>query len=86
MADVNVIAGARIGKATGYFVFGLLLLAFGLFAALAAAGGARDAEAFADFALLIAGVLIAIGFWIRLFGLIELRLIDIETAIKGSRA
>jgi hypothetical protein len=72
----------RIGRGTGYFVAGVILLFIGIFAALAASGGSSEAAPFAEIALTLAAGLIVVGFWVRLFGLLELRLIDMETALK----
>jgi hypothetical protein len=83
MQDQKTIAAARIGSATGYFSVGAALLAFGLFAAIAAAaaGGGSGAAGAAALCFTFASLLIAIGFWVRLFGLIERRLIDVQRAI-----
>jgi hypothetical protein len=81
------IAPPRIGTGAGWFIAGLLLLALGIFAALAGANGQEpSAVAVASFCLPVAALLIAIGFWVRLFGLLELRLIDLQRVLTGNPA
>jgi hypothetical protein len=80
------VADARIGSgfgwfyaAAGAFLFALLFSTFGgmLGSALAAAGG--------RLCIVLTVLFIAVGFWTRLFGLLERRLIDIQYALTGAR-
>lgn len=82
MESTNI-APPRIGSATGYFIIGAALIAFGLFAAVAAAGGGSGAAGAAGFCLTIGALLIGIGFWVRLFAMLELRLIDLQRDLRG---
>lgn len=82
--DRQSVTAPRIGTGMGYFVVGTFLFAFGLFAGMAAASGSQDAIPFATLCISIAIGLIVVGFWVRLFGLVERRLIDIETALVKS--
>ena len=66
------VAAARIGTGVGFFVAGAVFLGIGAFAGL---GGQA---AFATMCAILGGSLIAVGFWVRLFGMVERRLIDIE--------
>lgn len=74
----------RIGTGIPYFILGGLFFVIGLFPALAAIGGANDALLFATFLFMFGTILIAIGFWVRLFGLLEARLIDIQRAVTNT--
>jgi hypothetical protein len=84
IVDIGGVAPARIGGGIGYIVGGMLCLALAAFAAFAASGGAGGAAgAAAAFSALGLG-LVAIGFWIRLFGLLERRLIDIQLVLLSA--
>jgi len=74
----------RLGSGTGYFVAGSLLLAFGLFAALAATGGGGgSAIGVATFCVPLGAGLLAVGFWVSLFGKLEQRLIDLQSTFQN---
>ncbi|HWF00027.1 MAG TPA: hypothetical protein VG248_09550 [Caulobacteraceae bacterium] len=81
----STLAPRRIGGGGGYIAAGILVLAFAALAALAAAGGGTGAAAVAGLGLAVAAGLLAIGFWVRLFGRIEARLIDIQVALLSQR-
>jgi len=70
----------RIGRGTWLFVLGGALIALGVFAS---AGGASN---FGLGAALFGAGFIGVGFWSRLFHLIELRLIDLQRAASGDTA
>lgn len=70
----------RIGTGTWAFVIGGLLIALGAFAS---AGGGVS---FGLGAVLFGASFVGLGFWTRLFHLLERRLIDVETAIRGEAA
>jgi hypothetical protein len=83
MQELHEITPPRIGTGTGYFVAGSVLLALGMFAALAASGGGGpSAVGVATFCLPLAAGLIAVGFWVSLFGKLERRLIDLQGALQ----
>lgn len=71
------VAPPRIGRGTWLFVLGGALIALGVFAS---AGGASD---FGLGAALFGAGFVGVGFWTRLFYLIELRLIDLQRAASG---
>jgi hypothetical protein len=72
---------ARIGSPIGYFIFGIIALVIG---AILAIGDGLAAMGTANFITTLGAVLVAVGFWISLFGKIEQRLMDVEVAIvKG---
>lgn len=81
--SANGVAPARIGSGMFMIWGGVVLLALGSFAAMAAAGGGEGAGGFAILALSLGGALISIGFWVNLAHKIELRLIDIQRATMG---
>jgi hypothetical protein len=62
--------------------FGVISLAIGGLAAMG--GGLADIGTASFFTTMGAG-LIAVGFWVSLFGKLELRLIDIQTEIAKGR-
>lgn len=72
---------ARIGNSTGYFAFGIVFTCLG---ALFAMGGGLQFMAVASLFTTLGAGLVAIGFWVSLFGKIEQRLMDLEVAVvKG---
>lgn len=73
---------ARIGSPAGWYVMGFLALVVG---GLLAMGGLATYGAANFFTTLGAGM-IAVGFWVLLFGRIEQRLMDIERAILTFKA
>jgi hypothetical protein len=73
---------ARIGGSAGYYIFGIIALIFGFGFSL----GGLSMMGTASFFTTIGAVLIAVGFWVSLFGKIEQRLIDVERAILSFRA
>lgn len=74
------VAPPRIGRGTWFFVLGGALIALGVFAS---AGGASN---FGVGAALLGAGFAGVGFWSRLFHLIELRLIDLQRAASGEAA
>lgn len=80
MSGRRGVKAARIGSGLGYFVAGWAAIVVGVFVGLASSASLEpDGGATAASALVALGVaLIGLGFWIKLFGLIELRLMDIE--------
>jgi hypothetical protein len=71
------VAAARIGTGVGFFIAGAV------FFGLAAFGALASQAAFAGMCAVLGGSLIAIGFWVRLFGMVERRLMDIERRLAG---
>lgn len=76
----GVVDERRIGSGIGWMVAGVALLMFGVFAALGGGGSV------ATLVLSLAGLCVVIGFWTRLFGAIEQRLIEIQIAVLGDAA
>lgn len=72
----------KIGTGLAWFIVAGAFFAFGVFAALAAAGGEQSADAPAVFCFSVAALFGWIGFAVRLFGVIERRLIAIEKATR----
>jgi hypothetical protein len=70
----------RIGSGFGYFAGGWSAILLGLFVGFASSASMdRAAGSVIASALVAAGVgMIAIGFWVKLFGLVERRLFEIE--------
>lgn len=58
-----------------------LAFALGLFAYMAASGGASEAQAFGDIAMLFAAACVTVGWVNSIMRRIELRLIDIQKSI-----
>ncbi len=88
VADINGsndIAPPRIGGGRAYFVLGAIFIALGLFGLVAASGGGQGAAAFGVAALALGGGLLTLGFWVRLFGLLEARLIDLQRVAVWTR-
>jgi hypothetical protein len=79
----HAVAAPRIGTGGAYFIIGGVFIALGVFAALAASGGAEGAGAFGSLAFTLGGGLVFIGFWISLFSKLEARLIDIQKIVAG---
>lgn len=73
------IAAPRIGSGLGYFICGWISLGVAAFAALI---GEPATVAFAGAMVVLAGGLIGTGFLVKLFGLVERRLIDIQAAVS----
>lgn len=74
---IMTVAPPRIGRGTWLFVLGGALIAIGVFAS---AGGASN---FGLGSALFGAGLVGVGFWSRLFYLVELRLIDLQRAALG---
>jgi hypothetical protein len=81
----NDITPPRTGSGTGWFIAGMAILGFGIFAALAASGGSPSASAFAALCVPLGAALMAVGFCLRIAHLIELRLIDIQRDVRKGR-
>ena len=83
MADnlfVDPVAQARIGSPAGWFVLGIIsLVVGGMFSVV------PDARAFAEFLVTAGAGMIAVGFWVLLFGRIEQRLMDVQRAVLSFR-
>lgn len=77
---------ARIGSGVGYFIAGWVALSAGLFCGMAAAAGGAGAGVLAVVLLSLVGGFFAIGFWVSIAHRIELRLMDIEQALKAERS
>jgi hypothetical protein len=84
--NVKPIAAPRIGSGIALFLIGGLLLALAAFALLAGAGGSEGASAVGGTFVVVGSAVIAVAFWVNLFGKIEARLIDIQTELAASRA
>ncbi len=82
-APQMIIAPPRIRGGIAAFVLVGLALVVGAFAAAGAAEGSEAAGGFMRFFLTLGTGLTALGFLIRLFGLIELRLIDIHRTVSA---
>lgn len=80
------VAPSRIGKGTWFTALGVVCILLGVFAAMASAGGSSEAGGFAIVFCTLGGALIALGFWVKLFGLIERRLMDIEARLAPAEA
>lgn len=79
---MNGIAKPRIGNGVAYFVAAGSLAAFGVAAWLVGAGEARDTWPFVAGSLGVAVAVVATGFVVRLFGLVERRLIEIQASLE----
>lgn len=79
-ASRGVVDGRRIGSGNGWLIGGLLGFLFGCFAAVT--GG----EQFAAVFMSAGGLCLVIGFWTRLFGALEQRMIEIQVAVLGAAA
>lgn len=78
------IAAARIGSGGVMIFLGAVGLALGVL--LSAAGSSAMDPGLSGFGFglaLLGGALLSIGFWVRLFGRIEARLIDIQRDLRG---
>lgn len=73
------IAPPRIGRGTGYFIAGGVVALIGVWGLMA---GDRIGAVF----LALAAGCVGVGFWIRLFGLVEKRLVDIQAAVLSERS
>lgn len=75
----------RIGTGTGYFVSGGISIALAVVIGVGSSGtvDSEGGAVFATVLLVLGGGLIAVGFWVKLFGLVERRLIDIERRLPG---
>jgi hypothetical protein len=72
---------ARLGGGTGWFV--AAGLAFVLAIAMSAGAGEEPGlGAFAGFLFALSAGLTAVGFWVRLFGVLERRMMAIEAYLK----
>jgi len=76
------IAKPRIGNGVAYFVAAGSLVALSVAAWLLGAGDGRDTRGLMLGALALAAVGVVAGFLVRLFGLVELRLIEVQTALQ----
>ena len=72
----------RIGGATGYIVFGVIALFFGFGFSM----GSLSMMGASSFFTTVGAVLVAMGFWVSMFGKIEQRLMEVEQAILSFRA
>jgi hypothetical protein len=79
---MDVIAKPRIGNGGAYFVAAGSLAALGVAGWLLGASNGRDTRGLIFAALGLAVVGAATGFLVRLFGLVERRLIEIQTALQ----
>ena len=79
---MDVIAKPRIGSGAAYFVAAGGLAALGMAAWLLGAGDGGDARGLIVPALGLALVGAVVGFVVRLFGLLERRLIEIQAALQ----
>jgi len=78
---MNVIAKPRIGNGVPYFIAAGSLAAFSAAAWLAGVGEGRDTRWLAIGAVGLAAVGAATGFLVRLLGLIERRLIEVQAGL-----
>jgi hypothetical protein len=84
-----IVTPRHIGSGIAFFIVGGLFLAIDIFAVLTQS--VSEPRAFMlgggmiTVAGIIGGVIIALGFSVRLFGLVEARLIEIEQAIVAMR-
>lgn len=76
----------RIGTGKGYFIAGWIAWALFLFCAMAAAGGGSGAEAVASLCAAVGIGCFAVGFWTKLFGALERRLIDVQRQLAPGAA
>ena len=87
--SVAGIAPRKAGSGIGFFIVGGLFLAIDVFAVLTQGVGEPGAVTIRGGAITIAGVIggviIALGFSVRLFGMVEARLIEIEQVILAMR-
>jgi hypothetical protein len=75
------IAAPRIGTGKGYFIAGWVLFGLTVLVSFAAAGGGEGAREVASLLGAIGAGCFAVGFWVKLFGALERRLIDIQEAL-----
>ena len=84
-----VITPRHIGSGIAFFIVGGLFLAIDVFADLTQSMGEPRAfmlgGGMITVAGIIGGVIIALGFSVRLFGMVEARLIEIEQTIVAMR-
>jgi hypothetical protein len=84
-----IITPRHIGSGTAFFIVGGLFLAIDIFAVLTQSMSEPRAVMLGGgmitVAGIIGGVIIALGFSVRLFGMVEARLIEIEQAIIAMR-
>lgn len=78
MLEGRSVHAPRIGSGVGYFIFGTIAFLIG---GLASFGGGLSGLGAANFFTTLGVGLVAVGFWIRLFGLLELRLIDVQKTL-----
>lgn len=84
MNETGRIEPQRIGTGVAYFVFGWLAIAIGLFVGIGSSSsyaGVSAGSVFGSLLIGLGGALIAVGFWVKLFGLVERRLMDIEARL-----
>lgn len=74
----------RIGTGRAWFVVSAVFFGVGLFALLAASGGAHGAAGVGAICVAVGASCAGIGLLVRLFGIIERRLIDIRQASPRS--
>jgi hypothetical protein len=75
------IAAPRIGEGNGYFVAGWISWAMMLLLAFISTAGWAWASALASLLAAFGAGCFAVGFWTKLFGALERRLIDIQIAV-----
>ena len=84
-----VIAPRKTGSGIGFFIVGGLFLALDSFVVVTQGAGEPGAVTIRGGAItmagIIGGVIIALGFSVRLFGNLEARLIEIEQVILANR-
>jgi len=75
----------RIGTGKGYFIGGVVSLVLGVLISAASSPLDRSPAAIGGFLFALGTGLIAVGFWVKLFGALERRLIDIQTAVVSGQ-
>ena len=79
---MNGIAKPRIGNGVAYFVAAGSLVVLSVAAWLLGAGDGRETRSVILGALALAAVGVVAGFLVHLFGLVEQRLIEVQTALQ----
>jgi hypothetical protein len=73
----------RIGTGKGYFIAGAILILLGLFISMAGSTLDPGPSALGGFIAIVGASCIAVGFWVKLFGALERRLIDIQRTVTS---
>lgn len=76
----------RIGTGVGYFIGGGVSIVLGAMMSAASTPLDSGPAAIGGFLFALGAALFAVGFWVKLFGALERRLIDIQMAVTRTPA